>query len=206
YAYLNTNQAKNCELCFEKLTKEMTAIGFITLLFKKILLVSEVHCDTTYKTAKDCFELYALIVNFEGTGFPLAYLVLDLTNTSKDTPQDEKRTYALSTFFYLVRNQGLFPTYFFTDKDFSEINAAREVWPKADVQLCLWHIERALKQKLISNKKIQRIQYRPNNAAIEFNFIDPNFKPSLENDAKNYEIPINASGQYLTLAKIQEKA
>ncbi|CAG8713598.1 9293_t:CDS:2 [Gigaspora margarita] len=139
------------------------------------------------KFAKGHFELYTLIENFESTGFPLAYLVLDLTNTSKDTPQDE---------------------------NFSEINAAREVWPKANIQLCLWYIERALKQKLITMK---------------FNFIDPNFIPNLENDTKNYEvcpnnfrndiinfirahfhmhykIPINASSQYLTPAKIREKA
>ncbi|CAG8660782.1 24110_t:CDS:2 [Gigaspora margarita] len=140
YAYLNTNEAKDCELCFKKLTNKITAIGFITPLFKKMLPVSEVHCDATYKIAKGHFELYALIGNFEGT-----------------------------------------------DKDFSEINAAREVWPEADVQLCLWHIERALKQKLISNKKVQCIQYHPNDTAMKFNFIDPNFRLNLENDAKNYE-------------------
>ncbi|CAG8768998.1 22875_t:CDS:2, partial [Gigaspora rosea] len=99
YAYLNTNQAKDCELCFEKLTNEMIAIGFITPLFKKMLPVSEVHCNATYKTANGRFELYSLIGNFEGAGYPLVYLVLDLTNTSKDAPQDEKRIHTLSIFF-----------------------------------------------------------------------------------------------------------
>ncbi|CAG8655579.1 624_t:CDS:1, partial [Scutellospora calospora] len=42
-------------------------------------LITEVYCDAIYKTAKGRFELYRLISNFEDSGYPLAYLILDTT-------------------------------------------------------------------------------------------------------------------------------
>ncbi|KAF0429817.1 ATP-dependent DNA helicase pif1 [Gigaspora margarita] len=58
YAFLKVSKANGCKLCFEKITDKITAIGFIIPLFKKILSVSEVYCDATYKTAKGHFELW----------------------------------------------------------------------------------------------------------------------------------------------------
>ncbi|CAG8835319.1 2316_t:CDS:1, partial [Racocetra persica] len=56
-------------------------IGFTTPLLnaKNNQSITEVHCDAIYKTAKGRFELYGLIANFEGSGYPLAYLILDTT-------------------------------------------------------------------------------------------------------------------------------
>ncbi|CAG8844646.1 9497_t:CDS:2, partial [Gigaspora margarita] len=45
------------------------------------------------------------------------------------------------SFFNSVRSHGLNPTYFYTDKDFAKINAAKEAWPNTDIQLCQWHID-----------------------------------------------------------------
>ncbi|CAG8776689.1 18759_t:CDS:2, partial [Racocetra persica] len=61
--------------------KEGDAIGFTTPLLnaKNNQSVTEVYCDVTYKTAKERFELYGLIGNFENSGYPLAYLILDTT-------------------------------------------------------------------------------------------------------------------------------
>lgn len=89
--------------------------------------VSSVHCDATYKTAQGRFELYGLIGTVEGAGFPLAYLMLDITKVSGDEGQHLTCTEALSGFFHSVREKGLNPHYFYTDKDFAEMNAAKEV-------------------------------------------------------------------------------
>lgn len=89
---------------------------------------SSVHCDATYKTAKGRFELYGIIGTFEGAGFPLAYLMLDITKDPNDETQHITRTDALTGFLSSLCNQGLHPQYFYTDKDFAEMNAAKKVW------------------------------------------------------------------------------
>ena len=228
--FLTANRAADCDLCFELTTNQVTAIGFTTPLLSAIAYVSEVHCDATYKTSKGRFELYGLVGDIEGSGFPLAYLVLDTTRTQEDDSQDRLRTVALVGFFRAVCDRGLHPHYFYTDKDFAEINAAKEIWPEADIQLCQWHVERAIKEKLRSRKKIQRTQYLPLEAAMEFDFIDINFTPDLGRAESEYyqicppnlreriidivrkhfnmhqKIPINASGQLLTPAEIRTKS
>src|SRR5688572_21463892 len=89
---------------------------------------SSIHCDAIYKTAKKRFELYGILGSFEGAGFPLAYLMLDTTKASGDGVQHGTHTEALSGFFHSICNKGLLPQYFYTDKDFAEMNAAKEVW------------------------------------------------------------------------------
>jgi transposase-like protein len=114
-----------------------------------------VHCDATYQTAKGRFELYGIVGSIKGAGFPIAYLILS-TKASNNEEQMEPRTKALAGFFRSLCDKGLRPQYFYTDKDFAEINAAKEVWPNADIQLCQWHLERAIRQKLKSRKRIYR--------------------------------------------------
>ncbi|CAG8688085.1 5568_t:CDS:2, partial [Scutellospora calospora] len=115
-------------------------------------------------------------------------------------------------------------------KDFAEINAAKEVWPQSDIQLCQWHIDQAINKKLKSKKRIQYTQYQPEEAAAEFSFINPKFKPELNRSDPDYyqvclldlrkdimnlirkhfnmhpKIPINADGKCLTSAEIREHA
>ncbi|CAG8718190.1 18943_t:CDS:2, partial [Racocetra fulgida] len=84
YTFLKSEQAAGCELCFELMNSQIVAIGFITPLYNKIQQKSEIHCDATYKTVKGRFELYGIICNFEGSGYPLAYLILDTTKASEN--------------------------------------------------------------------------------------------------------------------------
>ncbi|CAG8683022.1 13935_t:CDS:2 [Cetraspora pellucida] len=133
------------------MNSQIVAIGFIKPLYNKIQQKSEIHCDTTYKTVKGRFELYEIICNFEGSGYPLAYLILNTTKASENVSQEERRTHALFGFFTSLH-----------------------------IQLCQWHVEKAINLKLKCYKKIQRIHYCPEDAAAEFNFIDLEFKPNLE--------------------------
>ncbi|CAG8543073.1 4894_t:CDS:2 [Ambispora gerdemannii] len=128
--FFDGSHTESSELCFDWNTDLVTAIGFTTPLLAKLLPLSSVHCDATYKTARGCFELYGIISNVEGAGFPIAYLALNTTKA-----QD---------------------------------------------------IEEQTGEKLKSRKRIYRNQYQPNDAVVEFDFIDPAFKPDLERSEPEY--------------------
>ncbi|CAG8846371.1 34191_t:CDS:2, partial [Gigaspora margarita] len=144
-------------------------IGFITPLITELLSVSSIHCDAIYKTAKGQFELYGIISSIHECSNGL-------------------RTKALTSFLSSLCNKGLQLQHFFTDKDFAQINATKEVWPNINVQLCLWHVEKAIKEKIKSSKKIKQTQYQPSEAVKEFSFINPTFKPNLNQTNPEYYI------------------
>ncbi|CAG8471334.1 8661_t:CDS:2 [Scutellospora calospora] len=88
------------------------------------------------------------------------------------------RTEALTSFFQSLCSKGLNPIYFYTNKDFTEITAAKN--------LCLWHIEKAIKEKFKSRKKIECINYNYEEVIKEFSFIDPLFIPDLQRMDNEY--------------------
>lgn len=135
--FFEQQQESGCDLCFQLETKYVTAIGFTTPLLALTKNMLELHCDATYKMAKGRFELYGLVGNIEGMGFLLGYLILDTTKASNSEAQEGLRTEALTGFFHAFHSKGLNPIYFYTDKDFAQRNAAKNVWPESDIQLCL---------------------------------------------------------------------
>ncbi|CAB4414215.1 unnamed protein product [Rhizophagus irregularis] len=68
--------------------------------------------------------------------------------------------------------------FFLTDKDFAQISAGQAVWPNAKIQLCHWHLRRAIEMKLKDTKLPKRDNYEPIAANHKFSFIDINFNPS----------------------------
>ena len=70
------------------------------------------------------------------------------------------------------------PRFVMTDKDMAQINSIRAVWPAAGVQLCYWHLKRAVKKHLASAKKPLTIRYAMHEPRNEFSFIDLDFYPS----------------------------
>lgn len=90
------------------------------------------------------FELYAVIGQVDGAGFAAAYLFLD--NAKKD---EGVRTEILTSFLSNLKKLGLqYIDYFLTDKDWSQINAAKIVWSNCKIQLCLWHAKKSIKKKI----------------------------------------------------------
>ena len=75
------------------------------------------------------FELYNLHAEMNGTGFPLSYLFVENNGQCKGGI----RTGILQKFLTIFRNRGLNPTFFLTDKDFAQINAARFTWPHSKI-------------------------------------------------------------------------
>ncbi|CAG8603857.1 11442_t:CDS:2, partial [Scutellospora calospora] len=100
-ALIEGQKKKEYDLCFQLETSYVTAIGFTTPLFGSLYNVTKVHCDAIYKTAKGQFELYGLVRNVEGAGFPLAYLILDISKAGDGT-QERLHTEALQEYPFLI--------------------------------------------------------------------------------------------------------
>ena len=93
-------------------------------------------------------ELFAGVADMLGKGLPLAYLFI---STEVDAAPYTNQT-ALIAWMGAIRALGIDPEFTLSDKDQSEINALKHVWPQAKHQLCLWHILRALKWCLSQNQ------------------------------------------------------
>ena len=109
---------------------------------------------------------------------------------------DEKHGLHLTQWLCALRDNGFKPKYFFTDKDFAEVNAIRSTWPDGTVQpkLCLWHALRAIKKHILATsytktqKEALQQQVREGEA-IEH--VEPNAHNNLNmnNDSEPFRIP-----------------
>lgn len=165
--------------------------------------------DATYRTARGRYELYGIVVDVEGAGFPIAYIVIDTTKVENMNTSTGRRREILEQFLMAIKESGVKPDFVFTDKDFGEINAVTNVWGPLKVQLCLWHMERALNRKLVEkhkkskNSNLISITYNAGQAADEFGFIDPTFYPTeYDRDPHNYVVcPITYHEQIVKLVR-----
>jgi len=101
------------------------------------------------------FELYVVHAEVDSMGFLLAYLFLE----NNGNCGGGIRTGVIIDFLLQLKKLGLEPEFFITDKDFAQISAARFVWKDIKVQLCLWHIKKAVEARLSSNKVPQQVNY-----------------------------------------------
>ncbi|GBC25681.2 ATP-dependent DNA helicase PIF1 [Rhizophagus irregularis DAOM 181602=DAOM 197198] len=147
----------NQEIILDNLNTSMPALGFLTVLFYQLLYnkFDAIEIDATYNTNNLVWELYAIMGVINGTGFPLSYLLIS-------TEKNRNITGVLIQWMQALKERNLKDTpYILTDKDFAEINAAQTVWPETHLQLCVWHIQRAIKQRLSSNKTSFYHSYNP---------------------------------------------
>ncbi|CAG8738704.1 40702_t:CDS:2 [Gigaspora margarita] len=85
----------------------------------------------------------------------MAYLFID--SNKKD---NGARTDILKYFFQQLKTLEMDNiTFFLTDKDFSQISAFQSTWPNAKVQICLWHLKKAIKKQLSDNTLPKTITY-----------------------------------------------
>ena len=123
-------------------------------------------------------ELFACVADMQGKGLPLSFLFI--TTEEKATPLTKQRT--LIAWMTTLRSRKIEPRFTLSDKDQSEINALREVWPSAKHQLCLWHVLRAHKRRLSQNETPG--PYNALEAHAAFPDIDPEFIPLGQMSAK----------------------
>ncbi|THU79226.1 hypothetical protein K435DRAFT_884508 [Dendrothele bispora CBS 962.96] len=143
----------------------------------------EVALDATYRTNSAHLELYYVMAEHDNAGFPLSYCLLS-TATSME---QRKRTKALCRWVRRLRDQwGINPDFVHIDKDMAEIGMVRKVWPQAKIQLCWWHLRRAVRERL-AKAKLSTTPYNPIRARLEFSFIDVDFRPAGASDTQEYE-------------------
>ena len=126
--------------------ESMTALRFVT---------KELAMDVTYGTNHAGMELFAVLAEVDGVGIPLAYCFVGVTPSANGTNRAESGalTKILAQFLRRIQQAGFSPTFFGTDKDMSELNAVKLVWPEAKHQLCYWHALRAIRTKLKDSSK-----------------------------------------------------
>ncbi|CAB5130924.1 unnamed protein product [Rhizophagus irregularis] len=124
-------EESNLEIIVNSLDSSLPALGFLTTLFDRLIYnkFDAIVIDTTYGTNNLSWELYAIMGVIDGTGFPLSYLLI---SAGKNRNITEILTYWMQAL--KERNLRYFP-FILTDKDFSEINASKTVWPEAHLQL-----------------------------------------------------------------------
>ncbi|CAB4438821.1 unnamed protein product [Rhizophagus irregularis] len=168
---------KSYQVIFQK--ENPKALGFLTELWNILqdsqFKIREIGVDATYNTNNLKFELYVVHAEVDGIGVPLAYLFIE----NNGNCGNGVRTGVIIDFLVQLKTRGLKPDFFITDKDFAQISAARFVWNGIKVQLCLWHVKKAIEARLANNKKPQQIIYNGIAAQQQFSFIDPLFSPSL---------------------------
>jgi hypothetical protein len=125
-------------------------------------------------TNRGNFELFGAVSACEGEGIsvPLAFCFI---TTSKEASKGAKHR-VLRRFLTRLKEHGVNPEYTLSDKDWSEIKALKQVWPKAKHLLCLWHVLRAVKQRL-AKLRTQPAPYDAEAAHSEFDYIDLSFVP-----------------------------
>jgi transposase-like protein len=132
------------------------------------------YCSDRIKVGvnKQGLELFAGVSDMEGEGLPVSFLFYE--NNGKAADGAKQRV--LTSWYEALKRKGFDPEFTLSDKDDSEINAMRAVWPLAKHQLCLWHAIRALKRRLAKLKQ-GLSSYNAGEAHTLFDFIDSQWLP-----------------------------
>lgn len=88
-----------------------------------------------------------------GTGFPVANVLLESSPTPAPHDLPRRKDAILSMMKELYSSlPGFKPMFFFSDKDSAQLKAIKDVYG-LNPSLCLWHMKRAIKQKLGALRK-----------------------------------------------------
>ncbi|KAG8990423.1 hypothetical protein FRB90_001762 [Tulasnella sp. 427] len=148
--------------------------------------IREVALDSAWGTNHTGYEVYALLGEAYGSGLPIGYLFLKATGES--APHSKQNV--LEAFLLHFREKkSIKPIVTLSDKDWTEINAFRTIFPDAKHQLCLWHCIKAVKSRLAILWR-QPAHYSAEEAKAEFAFIDRNFLPLAQQPVTLPDIPV----------------
>lgn len=117
---------------------------------------SYIIVDSTFKTNKENFELFVVILLFEGEGYPGSYFYLQRKASEGQRKSAIESWYLLllTQRFKCLKKSGVNPRFIKMDKDDGQIQAASSAWPQSTVNLCLWHILRAIKKRLKDPREV----------------------------------------------------
>ncbi|CAG8841962.1 10803_t:CDS:2, partial [Gigaspora margarita] len=151
------------QIVLEKINKiddPVEVFSFITLFITELpkIAFETLLVDATYNMTKLKHKLYSILAVIDSTGFPISYLYIS-SGKNCDIYM------ILTEWFKAISNININNIkILLSDKDFSQISSVQAIWKDLRVQLCKWHIKRAIKQKLFSTKKGNNICYNANKA------------------------------------------
>ena len=128
------------------------ALGFISNHARAVCTkawIQEAYIDSTFKTNSSKLDLFAILGSFLGTGFPIAYLFLEIGGRGRSSECEQSRKNSIKGFLGAVYRelQSFRPIFFFTDKDFGQISGLSDIYGILP-SICLWHMKRAVKRKI----------------------------------------------------------
>jgi hypothetical protein len=142
--------------------------------------------------------LYSVIGEYDNAGFPFSYCLLSTASSIVIG----KRTVALEAWTKVLREKyAIIPEFVHTDKDMAEIGMTRNVWPEAKIQLCWWHLRKAVRTRL-EKAKLSTSPYNVERARAEFLFISRDFRPRGQSDPSDSEGGIPGEGTGLMTSSI----
>ena len=120
---------------------------------------------------------------YDNTGFPLMYCLL----STAEALEIRKRKKALNNWAAVLQDRyGIIPIFTHTDKDMAKISMLCDIWLSVKIQLCWWHLRKAVQEQLSKNK-LSKTPYNAKRACLEYAFIDTSFIPSGCSDPHEYE-------------------
>ena len=128
-------------------------------------------------------ELFIILGEYDNAGFPILYCLISTVNAT-DAGKKMKALAAWES--ALSSKYGIIPQFVHVDKDMAEIGFCRKTWPLAKIQLCWWHLRKAVRTRLQLNK-LSTTPYNVELARAEFKFISAEFQPPGRADPKESE-------------------
>jgi hypothetical protein len=192
----------------------MVAIGFAMKRALEVVgdEVTEAALDGTCICLKLCFwlgaddsgivntnssnlELSALIAEVNGQGIPLGFLFTG-HDTAKEAstirPTSGAKARLLKHFLSHIKLHLPKLQFTISDKEMSEIEAFRDVFPDAKIQLCFWHGIRTVEGRLAEDRP--SAPYDPGFAHKCFDFIDPTWTPDGFKTVEDAQIEMESGG------------
>src|SRR5215471_11440935 len=90
--------------------------------------VTEVFIDATYNTSKVNTHFYAIVAEELGYGIPIGFMLMSMgewENPEVSDKYNQEASLCNHNFYAKAKELGLDPRFIHTDRDFSEINAAK---------------------------------------------------------------------------------
>ncbi|KAJ3792784.1 hypothetical protein GGU11DRAFT_818928 [Lentinula aff. detonsa] len=147
----------------EGVTQISWGVKLIAMTINQKAEIVKIAMDATFETNQKHLELYCIMMEVDGIGFPNSYYLLS--------------TRAIEHWVSQVRERyHLDPRHIGTDKDLGEIGLCQILWPNAKLTICWWHQRKALLTTL----------YDPVKAQKAFPFINIGFVPKGRSDPNEH--------------------
>ncbi|KAF5330152.1 hypothetical protein D9611_010589 [Ephemerocybe angulata] len=143
--------------------------------------IKEIQIDSAWNTNRSRYEVYAVLGEVFNSGCPLGYLLIQSPKGGSDDEahRGAKERYIIDLLQHLRDKWDVEPIIKISDKDWSEINALKVVFPEAKHQLCFWHALRTVKTRMATLRRRPAF-YNVDEACKEFPFIKPDFLPDAQ--------------------------